>query len=121
METSVAPQAWLTNLSGDQFGSGFCQVNPNAKIPALFDRSTRTRVFESGSILVYLCDTYDLKGQFLPLSGPERTETLNWVFWQVGSGGYLGGGFGHFWSYARRRPIRLCAAAGCGDAAAGRR
>ncbi|KAH8054096.1 hypothetical protein JL721_10592 [Aureococcus anophagefferens] len=96
--------AWLTKIGGDQFGSGFVAINPNSKIPALYDRSTETRVFESGSILVYLCDRYDTTGEFLPLAGPERTECLNWLFWQMGSGGYLGGGFGHFYAYA---PVKI--------------
>ena len=92
--------AWLTMIDGAQFTSGFVDVNPNSKIPALYDQSTKTRVFESGSILVYLCEKYDKAGVFLPTSGPARTEVLNWVFWQMSTGGYLGGGFGHFYAYA---------------------
>jgi GST-like protein len=93
--------AWLINISGgDQFGSGFVAVNPNSKIPALMDRSTNppTRVFESGSILIHLAETFG--GAFLPRSGAARAECLNWLFWQMGSAPYLGGGFGHFYAYA---------------------
>ncbi len=92
--------AWLIDIGeGDQFGSGFVDINPNSKIPALLDRSRETpvRVFESGSILMHLAEKY---GAFLPASGPSRTETLNWLFWQMGSAPYLGGGFGHFYQYA---------------------
>jgi GST-like protein len=92
--------AWLINIaSGDQFGSGFVDINPNSKIPALVDHSTATplRVFESGSILLYLAEKF---GAFLPASLPARTETLNWLFWQMGSAPFLGGGFGHFYAYA---------------------
>ena len=92
--------AWLINIgAGDQFGSGFVAVNPNSKIPALMDRSTNppTRVFESGSILLYLAEKF---GAFLPQAHGPRTECLNWLFWQVGSAPYLGGGFGHFYAYA---------------------
>jgi GSH-dependent disulfide-bond oxidoreductase len=92
--------AWLIKIGdGDQFGSGFVGINPNSKIPALLDRSgpTPVRVFESGSILLHLAEKF---GEFLPKSGPERTETLNWLFWQMGSAPYLGGGFGHFYAYA---------------------
>ena len=92
--------AWLIDIGdGDQFGSGFVGINPNSKIPALLDRSGETpvRVFESGSILVHLAEKF---GYFLPRSGPERTETLNWLFWQMGSAPFLGGGFGHFYAYA---------------------
>ncbi len=89
--------AWIINImEGDQFSSGFVGVNPNSKIPALYDRETETRVFESGSILLYLAEKY---GRFLP-EGKARTEALSWLFWQVGSGPYLGGGFGHFYAYA---------------------
>ena len=96
--------AWLTKIDGEQFGSDFVGINPNSKIPALFDSSTGTRVFESGSILLYLCDTYDRDGLFLAKRGPERPEALNWVFWQMGCGGYVGGGFGHFFNYA---PVKI--------------
>lgn len=92
--------AWLIRIGdGNQFGSGFVEANPNSKIPALIDRSgpEPVRVFESGSILVHLAEKF---GEFLPKSGPERTETLNWLFWQMGSAPYLGGGFGHFYAYA---------------------
>ncbi|WP_282151734.1 glutathione-dependent disulfide-bond oxidoreductase [Ruegeria atlantica] len=92
--------AWLVNIGeGDQFSSGFVGANPNSKIPALWDRSgdKPTRVFESASILFHLAEKF---GAFLPASGPERTEVMNWVFWQMGSAPYLGGGFGHFYAYA---------------------
>ncbi|MEL7371208.1 MAG: glutathione-dependent disulfide-bond oxidoreductase [Myxococcota bacterium] len=92
--------AWLIRINkGDQFGSGFVDVNPNSKIPALVDRSTETpvRVFESGSILMYLAEKF---GAFLPASGPQRVACMNWLFWQMGSAPYLGGGFGHFYAYA---------------------
>ena len=92
--------AWLIQIGqGDQFGSGFVAVNPNSKIPALLDRSTRepVRVFESGSILVYLAEKF---GAFLPQAQPARAECLNWLFWQMGSAPYVGGGFGHFYAYA---------------------
>jgi GST-like protein len=92
--------AWPIRIGdGDQFGSGFVEVNPNSKIPALVDRSgpEPVRVFESGAILVYLAEKF---GEFLPRSGPERAETLSWLFWQMGSAPFLGGGFGHFFAYA---------------------
>ncbi len=92
--------AYLINISdGDQFGSGFVAVNPNSKIPVLVDRSTSppTRVFESGAILVYLAEKFDA---FLPKEASARAECLSWLFWQVGSAPYLGGGFGHFYAYA---------------------
>ncbi len=93
--------AWLIRIGeGDQFGSGFVAINPNSKIPALLDRtdpSNPVRVFELGSILMHLAEKF---GAFLPKSGPARTETLNWLFWQMGSAPYLGGGFGHFYAYA---------------------
>lgn len=92
--------AWLIKIGdGDQFGSGFVEVNPNSKIPALLDRSTvkPTRVFESGSILLYLAEKF---GAFLPAEHHARTEALNWLFWQMASAPYLGGGFGHFYAYA---------------------
>jgi GSH-dependent disulfide-bond oxidoreductase len=92
--------AWLIRIGdGDQFGSGFVQVNPNSKIPALVDRSgpTPVRVFESGSILVYLAEKF---GAFLPTERAARAECLSWLFWQMGSAPYLGGGFGHFYAYA---------------------
>ncbi|RJG18173.1 glutathione-dependent disulfide-bond oxidoreductase [Alcanivorax profundi] len=92
--------AWLINIqNGDQFGSGFVDVNPNSKIPALMDHSVTPprRVFESGSILLYLAERF---GEFLPSDPAVRTETLNWLFWQMGSAPMLGGGFGHFYAYA---------------------
>ncbi|WP_421917066.1 glutathione-dependent disulfide-bond oxidoreductase [Mesorhizobium sp.] len=92
--------AWLIKIGdGDQFGSGFVEVNPNSKIPALMDRSGKEpiRVFESGSILVYLAEKF---GEFLPAEQPARAEALSWLFWQMGSAPYLGGGFGHFYAYA---------------------
>lgn len=92
--------AWLINISnGDQFSSGFVDVNPNSKIPALLDRSTNPamRVFESGSILLYLAEKFKA---FLPTDPAKRTETLSWLFWQMGSAPMLGGGFGHFYAYA---------------------
>lgn len=92
--------AWLVKIGeGDQFGSGFVAINPNSKIPALLDRSgpKPIRVFESGSILLYLAEKFEA---FLPKGIAARTEVLNWLFWQVGSAPYLGGGFGHFYAYA---------------------
>ncbi|OYU38506.1 MAG: glutathione-dependent disulfide-bond oxidoreductase [Pseudorhodobacter sp. PARRP1] len=92
--------AWLINISnGDQFGSGFVEVNPNSKIPALLDLTgpEPLRLFESGSMLVHLADKF---GAFLPASGSARTEVMNWLFWQMGSAPFLGGGFGHFFAYA---------------------
>ena len=91
--------AWLIRIDGNQFGSGFVEVNPNSKIPAMMDRSgpNPVRVFESGSILLHLAEKF---GALLPKDGPARTETLSWLFWQMGSAPYLGGGFGHFYAYA---------------------
>ena len=92
--------AWLIRIrDGDQFGSGFVAVNPNSKIPALMDYSTTTptRVFESGAILLYLADKF---GQLIPNDPAQRAECLSWLFWQMGSAPYLGGGFGHFYAYA---------------------
>ncbi|HEU0168403.1 MAG TPA: glutathione-dependent disulfide-bond oxidoreductase [Chloroflexota bacterium] len=92
--------AWLIRINeGDQFGSGFVAVNPNSKIPALVDRSgpEPIRVFESGSILVYLAEKF---GAMLPTERAARAECLSWLFWQMGSAPYLGGGFGHFYAYA---------------------
>ena len=82
---------------GDQFSSGFVAVNPNSKIPALFDTDTGSRVFESGAILLYLAQKF---GRFLPADPAHRTEVMNWLFWLQGSAPYLGGGFGHFYAYA---------------------
>ena len=95
--------AWLVNImEGDQFSSGFVGANPNSKIPALVDHSTDTptRVFESGAILMYLAEKH---GQFLPADMSARAECLSWVFWQMGSAPFLGGGFGHFYAYAPER------------------
>ena len=92
--------AWLIKISdGDQFSSGFVAANPNSKIPALMDHSTEapTRVFESGSILLYLADKF---GAFVPTEPAKRAQTISWLMWQMGSGPYLGGGFGHFYAYA---------------------
>ena len=92
--------AWLINIGeGDQFGSGFVGINPNSKIPALADHGTSppTRVFESGAILVYLAEKF---GAFLPTEPSVRPECLSWLFWQMGSAAFLGGGFGHFYAYA---------------------
>ena len=97
--------AWYIDIGeGDQFGSGFVEVNPNSKIPALLDRTNPDkpqRVFESGSILLYLAEKF---GAFLPTDPAARTEALNWLFWQMGSAPFLGGGFGHFYNYA---PIKI--------------
>jgi GST-like protein len=96
--------AWLINImEGDQFGSGFVELNPNSKIPALVDRSAAepVRVFESGAILIYLAEKF---GAFLPTGGPQRAETLSWLMWQMGSAPFLGGGFGHFFAYA---PVKI--------------
>lgn len=92
--------AWLIRITeGDQFGSGFVEVNPNSKIPALLDCSgpEPVRVFESGSILLYLAEKF---GAFVPTDPARRAECLSWLFWQMGSGPFLGGGFGHFYAYA---------------------
>ena len=92
--------AWLINIgNGDQFGSGFVSVNPNSKIPALMDRSgpTPIRIFESGAILVHLAEKF---GEFLPSDPAKRAECMSWLFWQMGSAPYLGGGLGHFYAYA---------------------
>ena len=90
--------AWLIEINkGDQFGSGFVELNPNSKIPAMLDRRTGDRIFESGAILLYLAESFSA---FLPTSGSGRTEALNWLFWLQGSAPYFGGGFGHFYAYA---------------------
>ena len=99
--------AYLIDIGeGDQFGSGFVGVNPNSKIPALMDHSTTppTRVFESGAILLYLAEKF---GAFLPSDPANRAECLSWLFWQMGSAPYLGGGFGHFYQYAPTK-IEYC-------------
>jgi GST-like protein len=99
--------AWLIRINeGDQFGSGFVEINPNSKIPALMDRSGETpqRVFESGAILLYLAEKF---GAFMPSGHAARTECLSWLFWQMGSAPYLGGGFGHFYAYAPEK-IEYC-------------
>jgi GSH-dependent disulfide-bond oxidoreductase len=104
--TGAEYDAWLVRIqTGDQFGSGFVAANPNSKIPVLVDHSSDLgsgnsvpqRVFESGAILMYLAEKF---GAFLPASGPARTATLSWLFWQMGSAPFLGGGFGHFYAYA---------------------
>ncbi|HBO22122.1 MULTISPECIES: glutathione-dependent disulfide-bond oxidoreductase [unclassified Providencia] len=92
--------AWLINIGeGDQFGSGFVDINPNSKIPALVDRSGTKpiSIFESGAILTYLAEKFSV---LLPTAQPERAETLSWLFWQMGSAPFVGGGFGHFYAYA---------------------
>jgi GST-like protein len=99
--------AHLINImEGGQFSSGFVDINPNSKIPALFDQSTTpgTRIFESGAILVYLAEKY---GAFLPTEPSARAECMSWLFWQIGSAPYLGGGFGHFYAYAPEK-IEYC-------------
>jgi GST-like protein len=100
--------AWLIRINGEQFGSGFVKVNPNSKIPALMDlsgpqgKSKPIRVFESGAILLYLAEKF---GAFVPpATSPERAECLSWLFWQMGSAPFLGGGFGHFFAYA---PVKI--------------
>ena len=99
--------AWYIDImKGDQFGSGFVEVNPNSKIPALMDHSTNppTRVFESASIVFYLAEKFDA---LLPKTQPARAECMSWLFWQMGSAPYLGGGFGHFYAYAPTK-IEYC-------------
>jgi GST-like protein len=99
-KTDAEYDAWLINIGdGEQFGSGFVAINPNSKIPALLDRSTETptRVFESAAILLYLAEKF---GAFLPEDLSSRGECFSWLFWQMGSAPYLGGGFGHFYAYA---------------------
>lgn len=106
-KTDAEYDAYFINIGeGDQFGSGFVEVNPNSKIPALLDVSTDppTRVFESGAILVYLAEKY---GAYLPTEASARAECMSWLFWQMGSAPYLGGGFGHFYSYAPTK-IEYC-------------
>jgi GSH-dependent disulfide-bond oxidoreductase len=96
--------AYFINIGeGEQFSSGFVEINPNSKIPALMDRSTEepTRVFESGSILLYLAEKF---GALLPTDPAKRVQAMNWLFWQMGSAPYLGGGFGHFYAYA---PVKI--------------
>lgn len=105
--TDAEYDAYLINIGeGDQFGSDFVAINPNSKIPALLDTSTEvpTRVFESGAILVYLAEKF---GLFLPTEPVARAECMSWLFWQMGSAPYLGGGFGHFYSYAPMK-IEYC-------------
>ncbi|MCA8902639.1 MAG: glutathione-dependent disulfide-bond oxidoreductase, partial [Hyphomonas sp.] len=92
--------AWIINIgAGDQFGSGFVSANPNSKIPALMDHSVSPpqRVFESGSILLYLAEKF---GEFIPADPRKKAETMSWLMWQMGSAPFLGGGFGHFYAYA---------------------
>ena len=101
---SAEYDAWLVRIAdGDQFGSGFVELNPNSKIPALMDHSTKppTRVFESGAILLYLAEKFNV---FLPRDPADRAECLSWLMWQMGSAPYLGGGFGHFYHYA---PVKI--------------
>jgi GSH-dependent disulfide-bond oxidoreductase len=100
---SAEYDAWLIRINGEQFGSGFVGVNPNSKIPAMVDRSgpKPIRIFESGAILLYLAEKF---GAFLPTDPAERAECLSWLFWQMGSAPFLGGGFGHFYAYA---PIKI--------------
>ncbi|WP_340236972.1 glutathione-dependent disulfide-bond oxidoreductase [Sulfitobacter pontiacus] len=96
--------AWLINIGeGDQFGSGFVDINPNSKIPAMMDRSgdAPQRLFESGSIMLHLAEKF---GAFIPKDPSQRTECMSWLFWQMGSAPYLGGGFGHFYAYA---PVKI--------------
>ncbi|MBI1338817.1 glutathione-dependent disulfide-bond oxidoreductase [bacterium] len=98
--TGAEYDAWLINIGqGEQFSSGYVEINPNSKIPVMVDRSAATpiRIFESGSILLYLAEKF---GAFLPTDTAARTEALNWLFWQMGSAPFLGGGFGHFYAYA---------------------
>ena len=97
--TGAEYDAWLIRIDGNQFGSGFVAVNPNSKIPALMDHSEPEpiRLFESGSILLYLAEKF---GAFLPTDRKTRTECMSWLFWQMGAAPYLGGGFGHFYAYA---------------------
>jgi GST-like protein len=103
--TGAEYDAWYIDIGeGDQFGSGFVDINPNSKIPALLDRSDPEhpqRVFESGAILLYLAEKF---GAFLPKDPSARTEALNWLFWQMGAGPFVGGGFGHFYMYA---PVKI--------------
>lgn len=102
--TGAEYDAWLIKIGeGEQFGSGFVEVNPNSKIPALMDRSgdTPIRVFESGAILLHLAEKF---GAFLPTEPAKRAECLSWLFWQMGSAPFLGGGFGHFYAYA---PVKI--------------
>ncbi len=99
-KTDAEYDAWIIDISsGDQFGSGFTEINPNSKIPALLDNSTNppTRIFESGAILVYLAEKFNA---FLPTELAARAECMSWLFWQMGSAPFLGGGFGHFYAYA---------------------
>lgn len=106
-ESGAEYDAYLVNiLEGEQFGSGFVEANPNSKIPVLVDRSGAepVRVFESGAILVYLAEKF---GQFIPTDPAARAECLSWLFWQMGSAPYLGGGFGHFYAYAPTK-IKYC-------------
>ena len=103
-ESGAEYDAWLIRIGeGDQFGSGFVDINPNSKIPALLDVSTDppTRVFESGAIMLYLAEKF---GKFVPMEGTARAECLSWLFFQMGSAPYIGGGFGHFYHYA---PVKI--------------
>ena len=103
-ESAAEYDAWLIRIGeGDQFGSGFVDINPNSKIPALLDVSTDppTRVFESGAIMLYLAEKF---GKYVPMEGTARAECLSWLFFQMGSAPYIGGGFGHFYHYA---PVKI--------------
>tara|TARA_Y100001934_G_C12316363_1_gene757686 strand:- start:352 stop:1233 length:882 start_codon:yes stop_codon:yes gene_type:complete len=103
-ESGAEYDAWLIRIGeGDQFGSGFVDINPNSKIPALLDVSTDppTRVFESGAIMLYLAEKF---GKYVPMEGTARAECLSWLFFQMGSAPYIGGGFGHFYHYA---PVKI--------------
>ncbi|KZX84012.1 glutathione-dependent disulfide-bond oxidoreductase, partial [Oleiphilus sp. HI0009] len=96
--TGAEYDAWPINImEGDQFGSGFVAINPNSKIPALFDKEADVRIFESGAILFYLAEKFDA---FLPKETKARAECMSWLMWQMGAGPFLGGGFGHFYAYA---------------------
>ncbi|HDZ81516.1 MAG TPA: glutathione-dependent disulfide-bond oxidoreductase [Roseobacter sp.] len=102
--TGAEYDAWLINIGeGDQFGSGFVDINPNSKIPAMTDNSGKTpqRLFESGAIMLNLAEKF---GEFIPKDPSQRTECMSWLFWQMGSAPYLGGGFGHFYAYA---PVKI--------------
>jgi GSH-dependent disulfide-bond oxidoreductase len=102
-KTGAEYDAWLIRINGEQFGSGFVAINPNSKIPAMVDRSgpKPIRIFESGAILLYLAEKF---GAFLPTEPAERAECFSWLFWQMGSAPFLGGGFGHFYAYA---PLKI--------------
>ena len=105
---SLNYDAWLIRINGEQFGSGFVDVNPNSKIPAMLHYrdgkdSPPTRIFESASIMLYVCEHFDKENKFIPLDPTKKAECLSWVFWLQGSAPYLGGGFGHFYNYAKEK------------------